>query len=523
MKTYHLPIAIICSASIILSCDRSTDYETSAKPSEIVLDPSISDETRSLGDMEDVISDGLTIYIFDKDGALAERVRLQGLEKAGIMLEGGLYRAYALANAGKIPETPTEGEIRNIEINAEGISSDYGIPMSWSGEIEAVSGRKTEISIGLEKLAAVVNIRLDMGMIPEMEVTSLRVHQAASVIRPFMKDGSRNISADEAIDGDAASDSEIEDLMSGKEIRLFIPENCQGSLLQGNTDPWKKVPENIGDAAGLCTYIEMKGRWKEEAAYEGEITYRFYLGEDSASDFNIRRNSCQNVSMCPEEVNLDRDSWKLDTSKMTARYTDITIGIDDDNHLYAISPRSVCVGIAIDAVLKGHIRCVTVQDPFFTIWGHYFREEVSASYSEEVTIGRDTTRICGDIFNDIHDRLREIEFYSVLDAWKISDFRYPVNERGTIREYLKPYEASAVIKISSGSCDIKSFRSEGQLTYDYEVSEPVSWYTSIFTYRTLVPSSYSGFDNRLDDDGCPPGNVFKAETVHITPDITFTK
>ena len=55
--------------------------------------------------------------------------------------------------------------------------------------------------------------------------------------------------------------------------------------------PGRKVPDNIPGKAGLCTYIEVEGTFNGEDVLNGDVVYRFYLGEDVTSDFNIFRNS----------------------------------------------------------------------------------------------------------------------------------------------------------------------------------------------------------------------------------------
>ena len=118
--------------------------------------------------------------------------------------------------------------------------------------------------------------------------------------------------------------------------------------------------------------------------------------------------------------------------------------------------------------------------------------------------------------------MRSIPYYSILDAWDIDEFIHPYTMTGTIREYLKPYGLEINLEITSTDGTPVAVRFSGSSKYNYTNSEPVTWYTGLFSTATMVPSEYSGFDNRLDDDDCPPGELFKEETVTLTPTITYS-
>lgn len=106
----------------------------------------------------------------------------------------------------------------------------------------------------------------------------------------------------------------------GKDFYMY--ENCQGENNKMNSDPKLKTPEGLTPPTGKghspslsdfetwyeewnkvpCTYIEIVGNYtifKTENGVnhvgDGQINYRFFLGENSTSDFNIRRNTHYNV------------------------------------------------------------------------------------------------------------------------------------------------------------------------------------------------------------------------------------
>ena len=460
--------------------------------------------------------------IYDKDdGTLCRHIIRADADTVRTDLESGRYSVYALSDIGKFIPPQKEDEIISISLGPDIPTKETDpVPMSWKGEIQVSSGHLHETEINMEPLVSAIVINIGENRLPGLAVTSLRICQEASVIRPFLEEGSKAVRTDETWQSRELGSQALDILNSGGSVTAYVLENCQGDLLKGNDDPWKKVPENLGETSGLCTYVEMTCAWDESSAYEGQITYRFFLGEDATCNFDIRRNTCQRITTRMHETSFSIDSWKIDTSQMCSRFAEISFFIDEDNRILASCTRDLDTHIKISGSLSGHIRCVTVQDPFFTIWGHYFTHEVTFHINEKVHLCRKPVQIGGNILEQSLQEMRDIRLYSVLDARKIEDFMYPRNTEGTIREYMKPYEMSMKIGVSSAR-DITGTSFDGRLKYDYKVSDPVSWYTSLFHLVTMVPSSYSRFDSRLDDDGCPPGETFKAEVVSIEPETTF--
>lgn len=117
----------------------------------------------------------------------------------------------------------------------------------------------------------------------------------------------------------AKPEEEVGELATGKNFYMF--ENLQGVNNTGNTDPMLKTPAGLtvptsGDGkidyatwfqkwtTVPCTYIEVKGHYtiftsegKVNHVGDGDINYRFFLGENSTSDFNIKRNTHYNVTL----------------------------------------------------------------------------------------------------------------------------------------------------------------------------------------------------------------------------------
>ena len=117
----------------------------------------------------------------------------------------------------------------------------------------------------------------------------------------------------------AKPEDEVDGLATGRDFYMY--ENLQGENNISNDDPSLKTPvglevPTIGDgkidspewfkkwSSVPCTYIEVKGNYTIFTSEpgvnhvgDGEINYRFFLGENSTSDFNIKRNTHYNVTL----------------------------------------------------------------------------------------------------------------------------------------------------------------------------------------------------------------------------------
>lgn len=933
--------------------------------------PQGNDTRSSIDPDEDKIGSICVIAYRESDGSLAAVQNSSSAEYIDMELPCGIYNIYITANMDDFHIPEKEGELVT-EYHSIGYFSQLknALPMCWNGKAELKPGENTTIHANLSRLVSKTGLKIDMGTIKGLDIKSVRLCQGAGKIWPFMEGGSRIEKPSDTMDGDHATEEDIRRLMAGETIWLYVTENCQGILLPDNTDPWAKVPDNIGNSAELCTYIEMIGEWKGTADYKGTVKYRFFLGEDTVSDFNIRRNSMNCITLYLEEGGFGRLNWKIDTSEMNPIYwnmsstlennlhdredfyvteniridfrfdkngqiywnnrnnafiiagvgendetvirfsepvnlgegrfyaigtclkegyydivlkdaqtgeikyfleygeihtpvlvagpegnhtdnkvseisverdifinkegvevclylvdrkgyninqsnyygcdltipdwnfsirsnkngnsltagaslrreigecgsdsyavkcmlsiendgmipewnvrlaenlgpkmlnitfedmfseasyttkmglycddisvtlmcvpdelksffqsefmyalenpanlpvkirglkmngmhsipsrnnvmpvicyhvTDFTnntpvliskmpttycslededvrwdiiggkfcfaandnsieeyqipnqiamfhtfeadlaydkatwkpritgninlydtqanstkygingymncgmafyspgssniiydsnngkrvdfrkygnlikkeyigwfndiievqIGINENNEITARASRNADLNISISGSLNGHIRCVTIQDPLFTLWGHYFAESVTFAHSQTFSLGTEPIVIDDGLLANAFVEMREIPYYSVVDAWDLDEFRVNDYQTGTIREYLKPYGIDLSIKISSPDGTAIIAKCSGTTVYDYKTSNPVTWDTGVLSRVTMVPSSYSGFDDGLQNDGCPPGSLFAGEKLYLQPNVTL--
>ena len=326
MKTKRILIAITALA-VLFSCEvlpmepdeiypEGTETTDPSSDSLAVCTFKISSQDRtksSVSPNEDAIND-INIYAY-RDGMLVEQVFQSDPTTVTFQLNKGCtYNFYAIANMGDI-DMPLEEDLVGSKVNlwiATIDDLDNCIPMAWMITGVSITSSQKTINVKLERLAARIGFNLDSSLVNGLKITSVRICQSASVVRPFETGGSKITSEEESLDGDYATEEDLNELNGGNIIYFYTLENKQDNLLPQNTDPWQKVPDQLGSKAGLCTYIEAIGEFEEGFLFKGSVTYRFYLGKDNTSDFSVIRNSDMIITLTLTGEGLTEISWKVD-------------------------------------------------------------------------------------------------------------------------------------------------------------------------------------------------------------------
>lgn len=231
---------------------------------------------------------------------------------------GETYKVYAVANNGsRITGLAREADIKSWRY--ETVPSQafpFGIPMAGTSEgtFKAVSGQ-SNVTVTLKRLAARIDFTLsgeDISDHGTFLATSLRLKACPTSVVPF---ADTPVQAVSVADGDSASAADITALNAGKTVSLYLLENLRGTLLPSNTDPWAKIPDNIGTAASSCSYIEVQGNYSS-VGYGGKDTYRMFPGADNTTNFDIRRNTSYKIRFCPSDDNMRLGgNWKITPSE----------------------------------------------------------------------------------------------------------------------------------------------------------------------------------------------------------------
>lgn len=350
MKKY-LPLLLL----LLSACSREEAPETVR--TTIWLDPGII-PTRSADPQEELISD-YNLLIFNAFGILEEKVyiprRVMTIQDGKIrhtttLLKDVPYSIYAVANIGYELPCSTLEEIKSYRYHMA-YPDEYsrGIPMAGRAEETAV-GHTGTFTIKLERMMARIDLSIDRSRLAadvSFQVDEVIVGGCPSSALLFGESRAESASQTFTV-GFSKSGREASPLNRDEtpghsaKTSLYLLENCQGDLLENVITPQGRVFTE-GRYQEVCSYIEIRAdyhspRWNSRAGEH--LVYRFYLGE-SLENFDVRRNTVYEITVCPAGDGLSEDSWRVDKSGLTASsrlslypaaYNECEIG--DDYHIW---------------------------------------------------------------------------------------------------------------------------------------------------------------------------------------------
>ena len=292
-----------------------TTAVTKAVPVEFIISTTDTTETRSSISVSDTKVADINIYAY-YDGMLEASVYEKSPQTVSLSLTNGrTYNLYALSNMGEVDGPVSENELIAMDYSIKAISDMAGgLPMSWAQKDFTVSGSAPKASVTLERLVSRIRFSIDKSALDGLSVTAVQLKQGALRVSPFIS-RSKAASTSEVGDGDYATSSDITSLNSGNTVTFYALENCQGVLLPNNKEASSKVPEEIADKSALCTYLEMtasfSGKYEGVDVSSDNVKYRFYLGEDNCTDFNVIRNKDVKINLKVTEDRIFDESWRV--------------------------------------------------------------------------------------------------------------------------------------------------------------------------------------------------------------------
>lgn len=233
-----------------------------------------------------------------------------------LRLENGeSYTVYALVNMGDcsslFPEYESGIDAISYSLTSynQGANSvlNRGIPMAGSATFTA--GNNTH-DIPVRRLLAKVTVHFSCTW-PGSTIENGTIYNMNGRLVPF---GSSAIASSQ----DAFSFAPEKHVCGGDsptgDLVFYIPENMQGNMAGIDSSSKKNHQESaaIDSRKDFLTYMEVKV--SGSGLYDGEITYRSYLGANSTDNFDIRGNCSYIWNITCTEDNLSTDSWKVDNS-----------------------------------------------------------------------------------------------------------------------------------------------------------------------------------------------------------------
>lgn len=306
----------------------------------------ISPLTKASVDGANAIND-LNILVYNKDnselakGLYLTDTGLNGLsvdnnekDKAvnyDMILPNGSYRVRVIANAGSDLTSKSFDEINNLSY---GMSDNLPeMIMSASSDDVSVSKGSGSVTLSLERIYAMISVSVNTsGLLEGRTITPTKVSLHHVPSKGMLFSPNRIPANPEASDYIAKTEEldfpePVNNVSSLKDKVFFMYENMQpdGVCL------WKdeqyveayKTPASLGstptkDAASVendktCSYIRVEANYSDkEDGTNGTIVYRFFLGEDAYTNFEVQRNTRYNVTLnLTGKGGIDEASWRV--------------------------------------------------------------------------------------------------------------------------------------------------------------------------------------------------------------------
>lgn len=301
--------SLFCIASALLSvavCCEPVEImpQVASSQTPFLVDVSTSPGNSTKSSMsvsEDDIQD-INIYAY-RGGMLEAEAYGKGTSVSLELFPDKEYTIYALANAGEVHAPALESQLGQMSITPDKMAM-----CCREGRTKTFTNSDRSLQLELSRLYAKYVLKLDNALQNcSYTVSSVEVINEADAVSPFS--GASVASATSA--GDHASTEDLSSLNSGEEVCFYVLENCQGTLLPGNADPWEKCPENLpSDKRDLCTYLHIEGTWETEGAV-ADMSINLMLGADNCTDFNVVRNTAVSITLSLEDSGTLKSNWKV--------------------------------------------------------------------------------------------------------------------------------------------------------------------------------------------------------------------
>lgn len=227
------------------------------------------------------------------------------------------YTVYALANVNRISFPASELDVPAMAVNWSQVGERTGWPMGFKGSLTTREG--VALAISLVRLVARVDLAVDASGLSLNTFTATRIalKSGAGDCRPFVD---RSVPRTRVAEPDVASASDLAAVNAGSATSYYLFESCFGDLLPGNSNPWNKVPASLGTGVNP-PYVEVTGvlTVTDNSGTTRPVTYRFYLGQNATSNFDVFRNTVNTVTLVLTDSNLDRGSWKVEAGPFNER------------------------------------------------------------------------------------------------------------------------------------------------------------------------------------------------------------
>ena len=338
MKTGNLFKVIAAFAAAVLWQGCSTSQNTKepepqyGEKDSICLNVNFKLEGIGTKTVNERLIEDVNLYITDQMGALVH----QGYYTGAVNIDAEVYdnmtyTVYAVANAGKKMQVSNAEDIEALTYSIQDISriASPGGAVLMCGKSEPQKlDKQATITIILTRCIAKVVIQANYSGLyddVEIKVNKVQLRNVPTSTKIFAPNSIANSSG--AMNGEMVLQPSGSSLEQG--IAFYQYENLQGTLQPENTSQQEKQWPQGSRYEGICSYVEMQATYSSPRKY-GNILYRFYLGKNMLSNYDVERNTQLNITVnFQKDGAVDENTWRVDNSDIQDLVTRIELNTNE--------------------------------------------------------------------------------------------------------------------------------------------------------------------------------------------------
>lgn len=283
-------------------------------------------KTRSVVD-ENLVED-MNLYLFNEWGDLAFYGYYEDMGNVQASLCcSGIYMAYVLANAGESIYAKDEEEVSEVLLSIASaddiVTPRGGLLMAGKSSPQVLEGGD-RIEVPLVRCVSKISLQCNFEALnPDVEIgiRSIRLKNIPKRVLPFGEN--RITDAALSIDGMSVESPDTDMLEEG--VSFYQYENMQGTLNPDNLEQSGKVVPEGSIYRSICSYIEMDAAYSSPRK-RGDILYRFYLGNDMTSNYDVVRNTQYSIVVrFNGDGGVNENTWRVDCGNIVDLVSSVTL------------------------------------------------------------------------------------------------------------------------------------------------------------------------------------------------------
>lgn len=267
-------------------------------------------------------------------------------------LSNGSYSIRIVANADSDMSNMTCGAVDAKNFGYKGDGSIYKV-MFGASDVTIANGRGHAL-VSLERIYAMITVQVQKSLTDNIDIIPIQVelkHVPATGCLTGKNKIGDNCLLKEGVGGTIKSDLSAD---HSEALPLYMYENRQpegkcstkdeaGKELTAGTSPalgYDKTPASFSKPISMAdiiatdqvsSYIEVTANYMRDQSQQGTIKYRFFLGNNATTNFDVQRNHHYKVTLIlGGQGGKDEVSWRVETDMMNEINTsDIYIGYLD--------------------------------------------------------------------------------------------------------------------------------------------------------------------------------------------------